>query len=175
MVRTARTVVLVDAFPGALEAVRAELDRAVRRGVLVAIRAYAPTDGAGVQLSVDPAGADIRGRWHGEWLNVVVDGAEHLMSFFASGLETVHQAVWSGSPYLSWVYHCALASELVMGDVRALARDDDRLRPLMAQLDRMLGTEAAGYRALVQRFGLGDASARRAAHKTRKPKKEVSR
>lgn len=143
----------------------------------MAIKAYRPADGGGAQVFVEPGGGEVLGRWQGEWLNVVADGAEHVLSFFAPGLTAVHQAVWSGSPYLSWVYHSALAAELVMAEVRALAGGagaNDRLRPVVARLDRFLDTEAAGYQALTRRFGLDAAPARRPSP-SRKKKKEVSR
>lgn len=170
MLRRARTVVLVDAFPGAIAAVRAEIAAAGRRGVEVAVKAYAPIELAGAELFVSDDGAATLERWPGEWLNLVVDGTEHLMAFFAEGLGHLHQAVWSGSPYLSWVYHSALAAELVMAEVRTLAAQaerHDRLRKAIARLDRLLHPEAAGDQALARRFGLDRPVARK--------KKESSR
>jgi len=156
MLRTSRQVVLIDAFPGALAALRPEVARAVARGVDVAVKTYRPADAGGAETFVEPDGEDVLARWSGEWLNLIVDGAEHLLAFFDAGLIQVRQAIWTGSPYLSWVYHSALAAELVMAEVQGLSRRTgrgDRLRKLMDRFDALVAPDATGYRALIRRFG----------------------
>jgi HTH-type transcriptional regulator, sugar sensing transcriptional regulator len=155
MLRMSRQVVLIDAFPGALAALRSDIARAVGRGVDIAVKTYRRGDAGGAETFVEPNGEGVLARWSGEWLNLVVDGAEHLLAFFDAGLTEVRQAIWSGSPYLSWVYHSALAAELVMAEVQALAHRTgrrDRLRKLMDRFDALVAPDATGYRALMKRF-----------------------
>jgi HTH-type transcriptional regulator, sugar sensing transcriptional regulator len=155
MLRTSRRVVLIDAFPGALAAVRPEIARAVGRGVDIAVKTYRRADAGGAETFVEPDGEGVLARWSGEWLNLVVDGAEHLLAFFDAGLTQVRQAIWSGSAYPSWVYHSALAAELAMAEVQALARRtgrSGRLRKLTDRFDALVAPDAPGYRALMKRF-----------------------
>jgi hypothetical protein len=101
-------------------------------------------------------GADVLGRWPGQWLNVVVDGSEHLLAFLAPEGERVYQAVWSGSAYLSWVYHSALTSEHSLAALENLLLEReqaDDVREVLEQVQRRRWLEAPGYRALLARFG----------------------
>jgi hypothetical protein len=155
MLRSARRMVLIDGFPGALAALRPEIIAATGRGIDVAIKAYRPIELGGAEVFVHPEGDDVVARWAGEWLNVVTDGAEHLMSLFDPALAEIRQAVWSGSPYLSWVYHCALAAELMMAQVSALAHAgprNDRLRKLVHRYGALSASDLPGSRALRKRF-----------------------
>lgn len=155
MLRTAREVALIDAFPGALAALRPEIARAAARGVDVAVKAYRPIELGAAQTFVPPGGERVLARWPGQWLNVVIDGAEYLVAFLDAELTEVHQAIWSGSAYLSWVYHSALAAELVLADVLALAASSprhDRLRALGRRFATLAAPGAPGYHALHKRF-----------------------
>jgi sugar-specific transcriptional regulator TrmB len=160
MLERAREVAIVDAFPGPLETLRHDLERAAERGVAIAVKAYAPADVAGVEIVYAPRGEVILGRWPGEWVNVVVDGAEHLLAFLAPD-GSVSQAVWSGSAYLSWVYHSAVSSELILAAVEdGLERGATpaRLRERLARFGRFKALEAPGYQTLLRRFGERDDS-----------------
>jgi hypothetical protein len=83
-------------------------------------------------------------------VNVVIDGSEHLVALLGSG-GTVRQAVWSGSVYLSWVYHSALSSELVLGEIERLLESGGSRAKIAArhrELQRFKALEAPGYRTL---------------------------
>jgi sugar-specific transcriptional regulator TrmB len=156
MLAAARQVVLIDAFPGVLDAVGPAIVQAAARDIIVAVKVYRPIELGKAEVFVEPDGERAIARWPGEWLNLAVDGAEHLLSFLAPDLATVHQAIWSSSPYLSWVYHSALGGELAMAGVHALAGDTPRgdpLRKLVARIRALLPLDAPGYRALIKRFG----------------------
>jgi sugar-specific transcriptional regulator TrmB len=156
MLRGASEIVLLDAFPRALDALARDLGKTVARGPRVAIKAYNSIEIDGADVFVQPGGEQVLTRWGGEWLNIVVDGAEHMLAFLSADLTTVHQAVWSQSPYLSWVYHSALGSELAMAGVQELAADAPHghaLRKLAARADALVAPQAPGFRALMKRFG----------------------
>jgi HTH-type transcriptional regulator, sugar sensing transcriptional regulator len=161
MLAGARRVALVDAFPRALDAVGAAVVKAAARGVTAAVKAYAPARLGDAEVYVQPQAERTIARWPGEWLNLVVDGAEHLLAFLARDLGAVRQAIWSRSPYLSWVYHSALGSELVMAEVLAMAATaprGDPLRKVAARADALVVPDAPGYKALVKRFAKGESS-----------------
>ncbi|HLK58979.1 MAG TPA: helix-turn-helix domain-containing protein [Chthonomonadaceae bacterium] len=112
MLARCRQVVLLDLFPEPLEELRDAIEATVARGVLVAILAYQPTELAGAEVVVEPQGMNVLHRWPGQWLNLVIDGTECLIAFLESGGSRLHQAIWSESPYISWVYHSAMAWSL---------------------------------------------------------------
>ena len=118
MVQGARRSAYVDAFPAALERIRPLLGGAVKRGVTVAVKAYAPTELAGATSAIPAQAAVTLARWPGEWLNVVVDAGTTLLAFFERGGDVLRQAVWTDSPYISLVYQSALAGEIGMAYVQ---------------------------------------------------------
>ncbi len=161
MLERARQIVLVDAFPGPLDALRQDIERATARGIDVGVKAYGPADLAGAEVVYAPNGARIISRWPGEWINLVVDGGEHLLAFLSDEGEDVYQAIWSGSAYLSWVYHSALSGELILaaledriGSGAAAAKVKDEL----GRLQRFKALDAPGYQTLLRRFGARERS-----------------
>jgi HTH-type transcriptional regulator, sugar sensing transcriptional regulator len=156
MLSEATEVVLADLFPAAVAELRADLQAAAARGLSVSVKVYEPAELMGVEVSLDPAGADTLRRWPGSWLNLVTDGAQHLMAFFTADLSRVHQAVWSGSAYLSWVYHSAFHAEFALAAVAQMLASGAPADEVLRWLDRhreSSGREAPGYRALQSRFG----------------------
>jgi sugar-specific transcriptional regulator TrmB len=174
MLGRCREVALVDAFPLPLERLRDAIDAAARRGVLVGVKAYAPTQLAGARVTVDARSARVIERWPGQWVNVVVDGAEHLVAFLTRDAESVHQAVWSSSVWLSWVYHSALSAEMMLDALDAeLARGDatiDRLRAKLAELEPLRALQATGYQELVGRLRPQPARSESVSRKTQRRK-----
>jgi sugar-specific transcriptional regulator TrmB len=153
MIARATRIVLVDAFPQPLGVLRAELERSAAAGVEVAVLTYGEAEIAGARVIENPQAAEVRSRWPGQWLNVVADGREHLVSFLSRDGRSVHQAIWSGSPYLSWVYHSALASEALLAEVRQQldrGASADELRARLEQLGSLRAVEAPGYRELMR-------------------------
>ncbi len=151
MIARAREVILVDAFPEPLADLADDLRRAADRKVRVAALTYAPVELDGVELYVNVEGDHVQARWPGHWLNVVVDGSEHLVCLMDADRRHVRQAVWSGSPYLSWVYHSALAGEFGMAALEAEASgltSAPRYRERIAQLRTLRALNAPGYREL---------------------------
>lgn len=145
MLARARQIVLADLFPVVLAELRDELAECAARGVSVNVRAYATAD-LGVALAVSGDGKGAPGRWPGQQLSLVVDGAEHLLALLSNDLQQVHQAVWSGSAFLSCLHHNHLAMELLVAvrgpgggaanldGITVLAADPPGLRRLRAQV-----------------------------------------
>ena len=155
MLARARQIVLADLFPAVFDALRDDLAACAARGVGVTVRAYAPA-AAGGAVVVQGAGRGAPGGWPGQQLSLVVDGSEHLLALLAPDLQSVHQAVWSGSAFLSCLQHNHLAMELLVA-----ARDNDRgaERPLAGIT--VLAADPPGLRRLraqVAGDGASDAS-----------------
>jgi hypothetical protein len=156
MLERCEEVALVDVFPGPLAELRASIEAAAARGATVAVKVYEPIKLAGAEVILTPNAERVLERWPGEWVNVVRDGEEHLLALLDAKGEGVHQAVWSGSAYLSWVYHSAVSSELVLAALEARIESGattDRLRRDLAKFERLKALQAPGYHTLQRRFG----------------------
>lgn len=146
MLERAEEVVLADLFPISVSRLRAELEKTAARGVTVVARVYEPTTLEGVQTVPSARGPELIGRWPGQWLNLVADGEEFLLSFLTRDGQDVHQAVWSGSPFLSLVYHISFAWEITSVRVEhALQREDvalEEIRRILESCERIGPSQA---------------------------------
>ncbi len=155
MLARAEEIVLVDAFPRVLEALRAELEKTGARGVDLAILTYAPAEVKHARVITAREGRETLGRWPGQWLSLTVDGREHLIAFLTPDIRSVRQAIWTSSLYLAWVYHGGLSAELILAAVeRAVDEDgspEDIRRTLTDNLS-LRAKHARGYRDLRRRI-----------------------
>jgi hypothetical protein len=156
MLNDCRQIALLDVFPSPLEELRADIEAAARRGLVVALKVYQPTQVVGADVFVEPAGEAVLARWPGQWVNLVVDDDAFLLALLSSDGKGVHQAIWSNSAYLSWVYSGAVASELIQTDVdrrvSAGATTKELQRALKAHL-RLKPVETLGFQKILRRFG----------------------
>lgn len=156
MLERARDVVLLDAFPAAVEMLRPGLEAAAARGIPVAVQAYAPAELAGVDVII-PLGAEkVQERWTGQWVCLMVDGAEYLFAYLDENGKTVHQAIWSESAFLSWVHHSNLGGFLRSQVLERLLQDGasvEEMKAALVKTYRWTAMEARGYQALLARFG----------------------
>jgi sugar-specific transcriptional regulator TrmB len=151
-----REVAILDAFPRTLAELGAAVAEAAARGVTVAVQAYGPAQVAGAEVTVRPDGEAVVRRWPGQWLNLVTDGQEHVLAFLTEDLQAVHQAVWSRSAYLSWVYHSAVAAEVVLGELACLIEEGasaSALRRALRRFPALCKSDLPGYQELIHRFG----------------------
>jgi predicted transcriptional regulator len=154
MLRRCEKIALVDGFPGPIQALRPDLARLATRA-MVAAKTYEPTKIPGVWIVEGVRSASTMERWPGAWITVVIDGAEQLIAFFSPDGE-VQQAIWSASVHLSWVYHGALASEIILGAVErkiAEGASVEELGRILHTLSPLHALQAPGYQRLVRRFG----------------------
>jgi sugar-specific transcriptional regulator TrmB len=161
MLRQAESIALLDLFPEPVEYLRPEMEAAATRGVEVVAKVYAPAVLAGVRLSEDPDGARVRQRWPGQWMNLVIDGKEHVIALLSHDGQRVLQAIWSQSVYISWVYHSALSGEIELARLRAALHASISIEEARRSAAASHPSRSAlpGYRLLLARFGTpGDPS-----------------
>lgn len=159
MLARCEQVVLLDLFPEPLETLRDAIEATVARGVMVAVTAYQPTELAGAELVVEPQGENVLRRWPGHWLNLVIDGAECLIAFLSPDGDRIYQAVWSESPYLSWVYHCAQAWALSGPALEKQILEGVPLSQLQESAKyyrRFHALEAPGYQSVMRALNASD-------------------
>jgi sugar-specific transcriptional regulator TrmB len=158
MLDGAKQAVMLDAFPNALGLLVADLQRAAKRGVKIAVRAYEPVRIGGVAVVVTDDAARVRAAWPGEQLSVAADGDQFLIALLSKDAQAVHQAVWSNSTFLSCLQYNALHGEIVSTDMRLNRRGDSTLEAL--SLTRL---KPQGFQKLNERYGEAAAQKRKRA------------
>lgn len=136
MLEQSREVALLDAFPLLLSELRADIEKAAGRGVKVVVCVYEPTNLSGATTVLDSHVVELLERWSGQWLVIVVDGAEYLFAFLSEDGKQIEQAVWSQSNLLSWIHHSYLASTLLKLQLEELINRDAPARELKKCLSR---------------------------------------
>jgi len=159
MVDSATSMVLADVFPESAELLRPALEASIARGVRVAVRCYAPfiLDGAEVQQA--QRGARILARWPVQWMNLVVDGQQSIVSVFHNGGGEVIQSFWTSSPALAYVHHSGLIAEIGYSAVRHVLeseRSSERMLEAVRAVDAFRGTTVPGLDRLIGDLGLLD-------------------
>lgn len=156
MLERAAEVVLLDAFPAVIEKLRPALESAAARGLVVVVQAYSPTGIQGADVVVPRTADLVLERWPGQWLCLLVDGAEYLFAFLDRDGEKVHQAIWSASAFLAWVQHSYLADSLRANLLEGLLDEGaskEEIQEVRKRAERWITRQARGYRELRSRFG----------------------
>jgi sugar-specific transcriptional regulator TrmB len=151
IISSCKEILLLDIFPNLVAELSEEISAAAARGVNIAGLIYGPTKVSGTKLTLRPDGDQVLQRWAGDWMNVVADGQELLISVLERSGKQVYQAVWTRSPYLVWSFHSALYAEILLSRLRIEiengASQSELLRLFELHRDRLI-TEAPGYRRL---------------------------
>ncbi len=155
MIERAEQLIIVDAFPLPLEELRPDLEKAAELNprLEIRIKAYRPVAITGARVVAAARGAAVLEKWPGQWLNAVIDANEHLLSFLTRDGTQVHQAVWSNSPYLSYLYYSGVQSEITCDRVKALLSADADVKEIHQEMDApWAGEQLLGYQRLIDRF-----------------------
>ncbi len=155
LLENAQEIILVDAFSLALDPLMDELESARQRGVKIAIHGYENIELQGARVFQNPQGQAIHEKWSGQWLNIVADSKSFVMAYLSQDLAHVHQAVWSESQYISWVYHSALLAEQQLSELKTMLRENDdiqTLRSRVADMELFFDLNAPGYLELLEKY-----------------------
>ncbi len=151
MIERATEVVTFDMVPVILDRLRPALEAATARGVRTVGIAYRPEDARPTIPFNGERPADVEGRWPGLGLILITDGREQLIAQISRDMESVLNAVYSDSIFLSSVLHSAVTS-----DIRLVALRVDRSDPLAdLSLQRTAPPGLRDLRAAPSRYGLG--------------------
>ena len=164
MLTEARGVALLDLFPDPLRELVPDIESAARRGVSVGVQVYRSAAIRGAETVLKASGATVVRKWPGHWLNCVIDGAELVMAFLGDDGTTVHQAIWSQSPFLCWAYQSALAGELLSSRLQAAIGERWSAKEIKDTIDRFghfRAHESVRYRDLATSRGNSTTKPRR--------------
>lgn len=156
MVGEASAIVLCDLSPDPCRQMAGTLREAAASGVVVACHVYAEEEIEGVHTlhvtSHDLTSTD----WPGQQISVVVDSREHLLGLLAKDMESVHEAVWSNSNFLSCMQHNNLAGELVaIGPSSRYSGPADDVAEVLDNIS-LMQFRPPGLETLIRRYGPGD-------------------
>lgn len=154
MIKSSKRILLVDVFPNLFSELAREISAAAARGVKIAGQIYAPARVAGTMLTLRSERNQVMERWAGDWMNLVADGQELLISVLERSGKGLHQAVWTRSPYLVWSFHSALNAEILLSRLRVEIEKGASKRKLLQLIKghhNQIATDAPGYRQLASR------------------------
>ena len=146
LIERAEDVVLIDAFPQILDQLLEPLGAAIVRGVGVAAQIYSPIELPGARLVKEDAADAALERWRGQWLCLIVDGAEYLYAYLDEAGLRVHQALWSRSAFISWPQHSYLGDALLANELVGLVKSGASNRQLLKAIRRNEKWRALGSR-----------------------------
>jgi hypothetical protein len=144
-------VLLLDVFPNLVSELSVEISAAAARGVRIAGQIYSPAQFSGAMLTLRTERDQVLQRWTGDWMNLVADGQELLISVLERSGKGLHQAIWTRSPYLVWSFHSALYAEILFSRLRVEIENGASRRKLLrliADYHDRIATDAPGYKRL---------------------------
>jgi sugar-specific transcriptional regulator TrmB len=145
-IEQAESIILVDAYPGVIKVLKPWLEEAGARGVTVVLQAYKPVGIRGVEVIEFQNAAEMLGRWQGDWLIVVVDGAEYLFAFIGEDGRTVHNAIWCESAFMALPQHSSLALSFRASILEELIKKGASRKKIEKELKRAAKWELMGRR-----------------------------
>lgn len=155
LIEQSENIVLVDAFPGAVEIIKPWIEAAAGRKVKVILQAYTPTEIKDVEIVAFQPAERMLDRWQGHWLIVVVDGAEYLFAFLSDDGKSVRNAIWCGNAFLALPQHCNLAHSFRASIMEKFIKQGVSLDKLQKELERTeewLIMGIRGYNKLTAEF-----------------------
>jgi HTH-type transcriptional regulator, sugar sensing transcriptional regulator len=155
MLARAEKVVIIDAFPQILEQLKNHLETIANSGIFVSAQMYAPMEIPKVASAVSNQSKLTLERWQGQWLCLVVDGAEYLFAYLDTNGTHVHQAIWSQSAFLAWIQYGNMANALLASELEQLIQEGASRNDLLEAIKRKakwLQPNLRGYQQLQAKF-----------------------
>jgi Predicted transcriptional regulators len=155
LIEQAENIVLVDAFPQTIKILKPWLEAAVQRSISVVAQVYEPTKIKGAEIVNFQAADVMLGRWEGQWLILVVDGAEYLFAYLTADGLSVQKAIWCGSVFLSLPQHSNLALAFRASVIEELIKQGasrDKLLQALKRTEKWQLMGERGYSKLTSEF-----------------------
>jgi len=118
MIAASREILLFDLFPGPLESLRADLERAAARKVVVAGVTYGDMPPLRIAHIYAHSWNPVSEAWPGQQVSIVSDAGEYLVALLARAGDSVIHGMWTDSAYLSCLQHAGLASEIQIAAIQ---------------------------------------------------------
>lgn len=159
MLNRAEEIVLIDAFPQLLEQIKNQLETVAGRGVHVVAQSYIPMEIKGIDFVISNEADFVSARWQGQWLCLVIDGAEYLFAYLSADGKYVHQAIWSASSFLAWLQHGNLVDAMLASELERLIQQGASREEMIKAVERKnewKHPDTRGYQQLRAKFEVND-------------------
>lgn len=155
LIDNAEKVILVNAFPGPLSRIKIALTKAASKGVRVIVKTYSEMSIKGCEVIVDSYQKSYVENWNGEWLNIIADGKEHILSMFNKRNNTLHKALWNISPYfLLTIYNeffCEFAITVIEKE-RGINKSKGECLPELERFDSIRPHKMPAFNSFMEKF-----------------------
>ena len=136
MIQSAKKILFIEADALPMNRLKESIEAAAARGVKVLLHS---SDGDLVFKGCDIIHSCSQD-WPGEWLVVLIDGAEYLICAMASGEEYVYQALWSRNPYLTPSIFQGCLNKAILCRIKQMFDGDKSKKDIKVELDYLWDT-----------------------------------
>jgi sugar-specific transcriptional regulator TrmB len=119
MMKRAKVIAVIDAFPDALDKVKNSIIEASERGIDIYIQVYKPITIPGADIAFSEIGDIAISHWQSQQLNLIIDGEEYLIALMNKDLTEVKQATWSNNYYMACILHAGRMHEQTIMKINA--------------------------------------------------------
>jgi len=155
MIAEAKVIIVVDAFPLALEAIIGHLKSSIKRGIKVVVQSYSDIVIEGADVFITQNYDEVISYWQSQQLNVVVDGHETLIALFDKAMSNIYHATWSTNVYLSCVVHAGRICEQTVHKLMAVPYSGNKLKEIEGILNGqkfLRNSNIPGVQILFERY-----------------------
>ncbi len=136
MIASAKSNLLLDADAIPMDRLRDTIEEAAARGVTVLLHCH--------DKDSSFAGCDIvrscKLDWPGDWLVVLIDGTEYLISILSEDENQVHQAVWSKNPFIAPCIYKGYLNKAMLYRISLMFGGEPTIEQVRAELQRLWST-----------------------------------
>ena len=153
MLKEARKIVVVDAFPETLKKIAPLLTETAKRGVKVYVEAYQPIEIPHTHLITSEIGEKALEHWQSQQLNIMVDGESHLIALLDNSLNKVKQATYSQNIYMSCLLLAGALKEQAIMQLLAITGEDNfetKAKNILEQVRFFYNTDIPGFDKLMK-------------------------
>ena len=152
ILKNAKNIVVVDAFPKALEEISELLTSIGKEGISVHIEAYQEIEIPNTNLTISKTIGDTATQhWQSQQLNIVVDGEVHLIALMDKDLKIVKQATFSQNTYMSCLLLASSLKEQTVIKLLNIQDDKDfenKAKSILKKTIFFYNTEIPGFNKL---------------------------
>ncbi len=134
LIAKAQDILLVDIFPALLPLLRDEIEKVAASGTRVMVKTYEPTKIKNCLVVNNETDSQLVEKFYGEWLNIIADGREYLLSFINLNKERVYEAFWSKNLFLSLMMHNGFSDEFIFTQIRSMIENGTEYKELLEYL-----------------------------------------
>ena len=152
MISRAKSIIVVDAFPGTLTKIAADLNEVAKAGIEIFVQAYEPVKlNKKINLVIPSQSSQALQYWQAQQINIAVDGKEILVALFNKDLSKLVQATYSNNLYLSCIMHSGIISEHKVHRM-SQAKDQAEISKIIGTQKNFLNTKVPGLDLLFKQY-----------------------